>query len=241
MTILIKDRDMSVEIEGEVIEPVFSIKRTFSSASVEESNVEADYLAHQITRTPSDLRSHTQRIFHFIDQKENKALYSALVDLFLVLGNKGTSLRKRMLITAHTLLSDDEFDSLKQSLSRGLSSEINIPMAQQSLLTKGIQSNILPFIQKVKSDDKNQIINPIDEARSYMEYGQLDEAITTLKNAILANPRQLALHNDLLEILHKTDDKESFISFYEQLLSNKITLPPLWEKMAEEFAYEKEK
>jgi len=234
MTILITGKESPVEMEGEIIEPAFLTQHSLSSQSAEESIVEADYLAHQITRNSSDLHSHTQRIFHFIEKKEDKALYSALVDLFLILGDKGLPLRKRMLISAHTLLSDEEFDCLKQSLSCGLSSGANITMPQQ----KGIQSNSLPFVQKVKSNVNNQL-SPIDEARSYVGYGQFDEAITTLKNAILANPRQLALHNDLLEIFQKTAEKEPFISFYEQLLNNKITLPPLWKKTAEEFCYKK--
>ena len=134
------------------------------------------------------------------------------------------------------MLSDEEFDSLKKSLSLGLQSESQVPIAQQALLTKG---HLLPFIKKVESN-KASFSNASDEARSYIEYGQLDEAIVVLKEAILRNPRQLALHNDLLEIFQKTAEKESFISFYEQLLSHKIPLPPLWKKVAQEFTYEQE-
>jgi len=236
MTILIKDTDLSVEIEGEIFEPAFLTLKTLAAHGAADSNVSPDHLAHKITRSQADLQSHTQRIFHFIEIKETKAIYSALVDLFLVLGNRGLSLRKRILINAHTLLTDHEFDSLKKSLSLGLQSESQIPLGHQSLLTKG---HFQPFIQKIDPKSSTSS-NAIDEARSYVEFGQLDHAVATLKDAILANPRQLALHNDLLEILHKTADKESFTSFYEQLLSNKITLPPLWKKMAEEFTDEKE-
>jgi len=233
MTIL-QDKDMSVEIEGEIIEPAFLTQITLPAHGAENANLNPDFLAHKITRFQADLRSHTQRIFHYIEMKNDKALYSALVDLFWVLGNKGLSLRKRILINAHTLLKDQEFDSLNKSLSLGLQSESQIPIAQKTLLTK---AKAHPFIKKVELNTA-RFSNAIDEARSYVEYGQLDEAIAVLKEAILLNPRQLVLHNDLLEIFQKTAEKESFISFYELLLSNKISLPPLWKKVALELGYE---
>ena len=217
MNTLEQDHGGSVEIEGDIVEPDFLTPVALSAHKTENSN---DFSHQNLGGPADDLRSHTQQIFHFLEQKDNKSIYGALVDLFLVLGNKGLALRKRMLISARTLLTDGEFDSLKQSLSLGLKSESQSIPVQQS------------------SNDKLEIFSAIDEAKNYMEYGQFEAAVNILQEAILLNPRRLALHHDLLEIFQKGAKKELFISFYEELLNIKIALPPLWKKVAQDFGYE---
>ncbi|NOQ77160.1 MAG: hypothetical protein GQ475_05125 [Methylococcaceae bacterium] len=234
MTTLVNDKEKIATVEGEVLDPAFLILNELSSQSIATPAI-TDYLAHQITRNPRDLRSHTQRIFHFITEQKSKDLYSALVDLFVVLGDKGIALRTRMLKSAYSLLSEPERDSLKQGLAKGLASVLNSPPASKSLLTQGVLTPSSSFITKVEVEKTS--VSAIDEARSYLEFGQLDEAVITLQKAILLKPRHLALHNDLLEIFQKMGDKHAFSSFYEQLLEREISLPSLWGSVAQEFGY----
>ncbi len=64
------------------------------------------------------------------------------------------------------------------------------------------------------------------------------QAQATLQSAIIANPRQLDLHYDLLEIFEKTADKDQFSSSYKQLLEHTVVLPPQWREMAQQFGVE---
>lgn len=225
----------SNNLEGEIVEPAFLIAaQGFDTCSL--ATVSA-HLAHKITRDIRDLRSHVQRISLFIKQQQEKASYSALVDLFLVLGDNGLALRKRMLINVRTLLSEHELNTLRQSLSSGLTSEVRLPITEQALLTKGLASPHREFIQE-NTIETIVAMSPVEEAMSYIEHGQLEQAQATLQKAIITNPHQLELHYDLLEIFQKTADKEQFLSSYKQLLEQAILLPPQWREMAQKFGVE---
>ena len=241
MQIVVNNKDDSklVEMsEGEFIEPAFLQKnKLFLSDSHCLPTMITDKLAHKITRFPNDLRSHIQRIFIFIEHKKNESVYSSLIDLFLVLGDKGAALRKRMLSSAQFLLSETQFSVLSQSFSSDSFPQSSLVDISQSVLSSGNNSG-MPFILKVdeSEDDINTII---DEARSYLEYGQLGEAINALQEAVITYPNKLELQYDLLEIFQKTHDKAGFIDCYEQLIDKGLYLPPLWQQLAKEFGYEK--
>jgi len=191
-----------------------------------------DYLATQIINIPSDLRSHTKRIFCIIKQQNREAIYGALVDLFFVLDKRGLPLRKRLLINARSLLTDHEFDHLKNSLAIGLT----INTCPTSLLSK--ESKGASLVEKIKRNVNDNAMAAMDEAKHYVEQGCDDEAIIILQKAILECPKHLALHHDLLEIFQKTAKRTSFILIYRHLLDSEVALPRLWRTLADEFAYE---
>jgi hypothetical protein len=60
----------------------------------------SDYLAHCVARNPRDLRAHARRIAVHHALGEYLDLAAAVIDLFIVLGDKGTSL-KRLLFNRH--------------------------------------------------------------------------------------------------------------------------------------------
>lgn len=231
-----KEASLAVLMDVEYIDPEFLI---LSNMSLQDSlhcppEVVLDKLAHQITRSPNDLRSHTQRILILIEQNKVVALYGSLIDLFLVLGAKGVALRKRMLLSAKSVLPDPQFDFLWQSLSNGL--RTTLCETEQSLLSQG-RKNTTPFIDK-KILHTERSIHPLEQARSYLEYGQVDEARILLERVIIEEPDVLEYQQDLVEIFQKLKNRTLFISFYQQLLELGITLPLMWQQLAQEFNYE---
>jgi hypothetical protein len=60
----------------------------------------ADYLAHCVARNPRDLRAHARRIALHHALTEDDDLAAAVIDLFIVLSDKGASL-KRLLLKRH--------------------------------------------------------------------------------------------------------------------------------------------
>jgi hypothetical protein len=60
----------------------------------------SDYLAHCVARNPRDLRAHARRIAVHHTLGEDQELAAAFIDLFIVLGDKGASL-KRLLLARH--------------------------------------------------------------------------------------------------------------------------------------------
>jgi hypothetical protein len=77
----------------------------------------SDY-AHIIARTPEALRIHVQRIILYA-QAGDPSVIGALLDLFLVLDNRGISLRRRMLALARPLISNPDYHALRLQLEHG--------------------------------------------------------------------------------------------------------------------------
>ncbi len=75
-------------------------------------------LLHHCTRlvaaTPNNLRAHVQRVYLAILCHDRMALTGALVDLFLVLEERGSALRQRLLEQAEPLLRRDDLAIFKQ-------------------------------------------------------------------------------------------------------------------------------
>jgi hypothetical protein len=82
----------------------------------------ADYLAHCIARNPRDLRAHARRIAVHHARGEDQDLAGAVIDLFIVLGDKGKSL-KHLLLDRHDseLRRTGCYPALAQALDGALS------------------------------------------------------------------------------------------------------------------------
>lgn len=223
----------------EVMEPAFFMASDISLYPKTPCSIVVitQYLTYQIIKSPNDFRSHIQRIYLLIQQRNTAALYGAIFDLFLVLGSNGLALRQRMLFNAQSLLAELDFNALQQTLESGLTSNIAISKPARAVISKGLSVNQL-FIDKVDSVNKTSS-DAVDDASSYLEYGQLDQAREVLEEAVISTPRKLELHHDLLAIFQTTRDSKQFIVFYERLLEMDIALPSLWKEMANEFGYER--
>jgi len=238
---LVKKNDglLSVVLtKDEAMEPAFFMTDDISLHPKKACPITAisQYLTYQIIKSPNDFRSHIQRIYLLIQQQNTNALYGALFDLFLVLGPNGLALRQRMLFNAQSLLAELDFNALQQTLESGVTTDIAIQKPTQAVLNNGLAVT-QHFIEKV--DQQNQTSsNAVEEASSYLEYGQFDQARMVLEEAIISTPRQLELHHDLLEIFQTTRDSEQFIVFYERLIEINAALPKYWKEMANEFGYE---
>lgn len=96
------------------------------------------WLAMRVAREPLDLRAHTQRIRLLADCREPNRLFGALVDLFLVLGNKGIGLRYTVLDIARPVLDPDDHAYLRAHLVGGLHPGAQLPLATGSVISRGV-------------------------------------------------------------------------------------------------------
>lgn len=198
-----------------------------------DGNEVQDYFAHLIARYPGDLRTHVQRINFHVARGGAERTYGALLDLFIALGAKGESLRKRMLQTAHPILTAETFELFSVNFERGISSTDVTPTTGSSVLTKGVQGTS----QLVTRMDANHASSQdaLAEAHACLEYGQISEAQSILEQALLAQPEREALHQDLLEIYQSTGDRQRFYEMLDALDKNQNPYSELWELMAASF------
>lgn len=92
----------------------------------------------RIRRNPGDLSAHIERVRYYLTQTNRSGCFSALVDLFIVLGPRGLGLRTRMMKQSAELLSGDLHNFLDNHLNSGISARICLPCDTSSILTEAI-------------------------------------------------------------------------------------------------------
>jgi hypothetical protein len=173
------------------------------------------YYAHAVTRTPKVLRLHVQRI-KLYTQTADTSVIGALLDLFLVLGDKGLPLRRRMLALARPLISSPDYHALRLQVERGKPDTAFLQLRSASaVLSRGIAGTtrlITPTATAAETQD-----DPLARARQELAFGQTELARSTLERALLADSGRLDLNLALLEIYRQARDKRGAEHMWRQL------------------------
>lgn len=190
----------------------------------------ADYFCHCVARDPNDLRSHVRRILLEREHGDSDRLYAALVDLFIALGTRGAHLRRRMTELAKPDLPPEHYLTLRGAYTEGLSNMAIIP---GSVLCRGIEGHV--HLTRAAGEKSADTRDPLQEAREYMEYSQVDEARELLERAVLDQPYRPELILELLDIYRSTRDEANFTKMSLQLADAGIDVPDEWLALAEHF------
>lgn len=165
-----------------------------------------------------DLRAITQRIHLLIKQDDSAGVYGALLDLLLILNGSGEALVDRLALKCKPFLNLAQLKFLDQYRS-GLSSLQQAPFSQHSLFFRNqeFQAVLIKKVQgqakSVSSDQKTLLIY-----QGFMESGELAEAIECLTQHIKQGSTDLAIHQELVDLLRQLGNSEQL-----QLLRNKLT------------------
>jgi hypothetical protein len=192
-------------------------------------------LLYQIACNPKNLIAHIQRIFFCYRENFPVQLTAALVDLMIVLGERGASLKHRMLIGAKNKLDAEQWLLLQDASQSGKP----LPAVPFALLTTGI----VGVTQLVKQSAAAQSNGPdaLSLARDYINYSQLDEAKTVLESAILKNIDTDELQHELLMLYRSTHDVASYWRMVDLLTEFDNPHQYLWDELRSSFpeqAYE---
>jgi hypothetical protein len=178
----------------------------------------ATHLAHVSAMEPANLLNHVRRIYLHLAHKQSNALYGAMLDLHLVLGEKGGRLRQQLLKMAGKLLSREEYDLFHTCGSPGLQSHQPLPPSPHSVLGNFFSGKMpLVKMQNVEAEAENREIDPLELAREELNYGDITVAQQILEEALLRFPERLGLHYSLLEIYKHTRSLDDLLSMKDQL------------------------
>lgn len=205
----------SVDFLHQPIDQVF-----FAAAS------ELDDIIFQIIVQPKTLSAHLQRIYLCYQQGLSEDLFAALLDLLIVLEGKGRSLSQRMILGAKSKLSKSDYARLKYGLTLTAQQVKELQGNSYSLFSLGLLGTTLLVVKQQSSSVIHH--DPLDIARDYIAYSQLDEAIETLEKALLLDVNRQALHEDLIELYRVTQHVERFEKMYAVLLKKMPTIPSAW-------------
>jgi len=185
-------------------------------------------LVFKVLKKPKLLISHLQRIYLTYSLGMQDQLYAALVDLLWVLDGKGIELSSRMVKATQTHLTDQQAKLLGAFLNNtgllvGNKFSVCITEKGKDLIVE----------KNIKLDDS---YDPLDLARDYIEYSQLDEALKTLEEALILTPERQDIQSELLELLKVTKNIQEFTRIKQVFLDKEMELSGEWSQLAEYFS-----
>ncbi len=210
-------------------EPVFFMNNNHALHCGQEGDEVLRYLVFSIRQQPKNLLKHLQRIIFCYEKRDQQRLYAALSDFFIILQSAGRALKIRMLGGSKKQLPDDLFNRLQLSVDN----KQDIIGNKFSVLTTGVESNTESLIIINDSLDNNSVDNydPVQIARDFVEFSQLDEAIKLLETAVLENPERDEIHRDLLELYQSTRDVDAFNKMKVSLAHITHSMQDEWDKL----------
>lgn len=190
-------------------------------------------LSRHVARHPNNLRVHTQRIFLAEDSMLRHCLKGALVDLSLSLNGKGEYFSHQLLEMIKDSLSDDDYSYFKKSFSE----ECKNLQKYQNWVNGSVMANGADNGRPLVSFDRGEqgtFASKLEEARSCMEYGQLDEAIDILEAEMLSQPDDAEVEAELLNLYQYMRDKTRFDNLSSKLKEQNVEFSEAWLKTAAE-------
>lgn len=221
-------------------EPSFiQYKGWLSKPPVEPNEHLLEHLAHRISRTPTDLQSHVQRVMLCMQLQSHEKVYGAILDLFIALGDKGYALRARLLAQSRNILSTQQHSVLEAALHSGISELDVVPLTKYSRLSAGI-SGSLEIVSLVHENQSSASTNVLGEVRDLLDSNHIETACDLLESELLSSPKNLEISQELLTIYHHTRDLTRITKTLNRLKSTPFAAQEKWQEMANRLAMENE-
>lgn len=191
------------------------------------------YYSHHIARFPQDLRAHAQRLFLGINADMTDLLAGATQDLFIALGENGSSLKKKMLELVKPKLDNNDIAYFEIWLSTGKRKDYSHKLG--SILDSGLPGKVQKLVIVEQAEEETTSYGSvIEEAYACLEYGQVEEAQKLLEDELKRDSNNLDIAQELLNIYQYTRDKESLESTTAQLLDADVELSDAWKQAQNE-------
>ncbi len=159
----------------------------FPTKNVKES-MDSDtawrFYSHSIRRKPGDLKLHTHRVFFAIKNKNAERIAGSLHDLFYILKGSGENLRIRLLKASMPYLDREETLYFAMWIKLGINKGLGYKWIPCSVLSDGLYGPDQTLIDSIKVEKAEDSLSTLEQARSCMEYGQLNVAKTILEEAL---------------------------------------------------------
>lgn len=183
-----------------------------------EPRLWANHLAYRSAREPENLLNHVRRVYLHLELRQTEELYGAMLDLFLVLGDRGESLRKGLLKKAKTILDKEIFELFVKNLKQGLQKNQPYPISQHSVLANFFDGGLTLIDVDIKSDEQaGSGVDPLALAQEELTFGDIAVAQEILENALLSSPDRMSLHFGLLEIYQHTHSLSDLLKMQDRL------------------------
>ena len=125
----------------------FTVEEVLWTTISEKNNDLYKQIVYKVLRNSKHLISHIQRIYFTYNRGLNEPLYAALVDLLLALDGNGKQLSARMITITHSLLSEQQYQTLADYLT---TQDTNLLSANSyTVLTKGLITPSFLLVEEI--------------------------------------------------------------------------------------------
>jgi len=201
-----------MSLEKTTIHPMLPLIFPINGSSGLKENLDPDaawhFYSHSIRREPGNLKLHTHRVFFAMQHKNASLLSGSLHDLFYVLKDAGEGLRIRLLKASIPHLSKKDTLYFAMWIKLGIKKGMGYKWVSGSVLADGLTEADRPLVSKREVKSIVDIISPLEEARSCMEYGQLDLAKDILVKALAKDKENILLQEELDYLIQYTKSRE---------------------------------
>lgn len=191
-------------------------------------------LSRYIAQRPHDLRSHAQRLILCQDEALTDYILGALLDLHLVMGSLGQPFTQKLFDYVKPSLSDSDYDYFSQYFVGDHVNDVDIynPWYKGSVLTNGTGKGVLLVEATLQQEEakEEQVTNPLDEARSCLEYGELETAQEILEQELLAFPDNHEVEEELINIYYYTRDAKQLEHMTRKLQEVGVEPSEFWKQ-----------
>ncbi|MCG8316468.1 MAG: hypothetical protein MI976_24925, partial [Pseudomonadales bacterium] len=188
-----------------------------------------NYICYEIKKSPHKLQNHVRRI-HLSQKFKANLIFSALVDLFIVLGSNGIPLKKRLLRKYQAEVSATELSFLLNHVDSLITGDMEwIP---EACLFKTYDNPIAVFArgeERMEESGSEQEPGEIQTlVDTYIENCQLGVALETLEDYLIDHSSHSALSETLLELYEAVKDWDRCAGFIERLKKQDVSLSKQW-------------
>jgi hypothetical protein len=199
----------------------------FNVSATQSSILEA--LVFKVRRRPKNLLAHLRRIYFCFQNALSEPLYAALLDLLIVLDDKGLDLSQRLIQGSRSQLDSAQWallNNFKKSPQQAKSVRL-------SLFTLGLIGS--PVLLDVKQKVQEQQ-DYLTLANDFIEFSQLEEAMMILETGLAKQPARQDLQTAVLQLYKATHNQDRFQNQYEMLSGTGVSLVEDWQLVADFFS-----
>ena len=185
-------------------------------------------LTFKVSRKPKDLMAHLRRIYFCYRNQLSESLYAALLDFLIILDCKGRRISERLIQGSRSQLDFAQISALK----RAVDYPQDVAGNRYSLFTSGAVGTA----KLVEIGQKGQTqYDYLKLADDFVEFSQLEEAMSILEQGLNKHPERSDLQEALLDLYRSTNSHERFNNQYQAIKAAGAPLIAGWQALADFF------
>jgi len=188
---------------------------------------------YRLKQDPNDLSCHLQRMQFSVTVKNRAELFAAICDLFIVLGEQGLALRKRLLDTCGKALNQEQLTLIEAHLNERPLSTYSESLPDNCFFKKEAFEYVK---QEVHSDVTSKTGEDVLRiAESYIANSQFDTALEYMQTYLEHDQKNKALTLKLISLYRALNRADKFHSAFEKF-SNNVATSLYWSDAKKHFS-----